>query len=209
MSPADEVEYLLLAALQRRQLSQSQKAALVVELEPVSAVAGGGASAKPGEPERAAGRCGSAARSGQEPGAGGPVGGGVAADDSACDDGAAGRPGAVRPGQERQGAGERGGPPGSARAARPRAARSGRRCLRAVGIWCWRIRPGRWRAVAAPAVRSSTTTRRCRSRRSPRSSFPSRTTRCLFLWAVNSMLARGAGGHGVCGGSSIRRSSPG
>lgn len=32
VSPSDEVEYLLLAALQRRQLSQSQKAALVVEL---------------------------------------------------------------------------------------------------------------------------------------------------------------------------------
>jgi ParB-like chromosome segregation protein Spo0J len=32
VAPADEVEYLVLAALQRRQLSQSQKAALVVEL---------------------------------------------------------------------------------------------------------------------------------------------------------------------------------
>ena len=33
VSPPDEVEYLVLAALQRRQLSQSQKAALVVELD--------------------------------------------------------------------------------------------------------------------------------------------------------------------------------
>jgi len=33
VSPPDEVEYLLLAALQRRQLSQSQKAALAVELD--------------------------------------------------------------------------------------------------------------------------------------------------------------------------------
>ena len=33
VEPADEVEYLLLAALQRRQLSKSQKAALVVELD--------------------------------------------------------------------------------------------------------------------------------------------------------------------------------